>query len=146
MPGEKRRPHHLMRQHSIVSSLDAVLRDSFVKRLTDEEVGKLLLNYWCAARHCWQSAFEQPQEYVIQKPLGVGALHQILPDVLELCRGADDFSREKMADVLAEVGRSSGFWHSERGHEIVQQSGARYVKALAEFIRARLPRPVLRRL
>jgi hypothetical protein len=146
MPGEKRRPHHLMRQHSMVSSLDPVVRDSFVKRVTDEEVGSLLLNYWCAARDRWQSAFEQPQEYVIQKPLGVGALHQILPDVLELCRGADDFSREKMADVLAEVGRSSGFWHSERGHYMVRESGARHVKALAEYLRARLPRPVLRRL
>jgi hypothetical protein len=83
---------------------------------------------------------------VIQKALGTGALHQILPDVLELCKAADDFSREKIADVLAEIGRSAGFWHGERGHEIVQQSGARYVKALAEFMRARLPRPVLRRL
>jgi hypothetical protein len=29
---------------------------------------------------------------------------------------------------------------------MVRQSGARYVKALAEYLRARLPRPVLRRL
>lgn len=146
MPGEKRRPHHLMRQHGMVSSLDSVVRDAFVKRLTDEEAGKLLLNYWCAARDRWQSAFEEPQAYVIQKALGAGALHQILPDVLELCRSADDFSREKMADILAEIGRSAGFWHGERGHYMVRQSGARYVKALAEYLRARFPRPVLRRL
>ena len=146
MPGEKRRPHHLMRQHGMVSSLDPVVRDSFVKRLTDEEAGRLLLNYWCAARERWQSAFEEPQAYVIQKALGAGALHQILPDILEVCRGADDFSQEKIADVFAEIGRSGGFWHSERGHYMVRQSGARYVKALAEYLRARLPRPVLRRL
>jgi len=145
-PGEKRRPHHLMRQHGMVSSLDPVVRDSFVKRLTDEEAGRVLLNYWSAARERWQSAFEEPQEYVIQKPLGAGALHQVLPDVLEICRGADDFSQEKIADVFAEIGRSAGFWHSERGHYMVRQSGARYVKALAEYLRARLPRPVLRRL
>lgn len=146
MPGEKRRPHHLMRQHSMVSSLDPVVRDSFVKRLTDEEAGRVLLNYWCAARERWQSAFEEPQAYVIQKALGAGALHQILPDILEVCRSADDFSQEKIADVFAEIGRSGGFWHSERGHYMVRQSGARYVKALAEYLRARLPRPVLRRL
>ncbi|MEX0800395.1 MAG: DGQHR domain-containing protein [Dehalococcoidia bacterium] len=146
MPGEKRRPSHLMRQHSMVSSLDPVVRDGFVKRLTDEEAGKLLLNYWRAARERWQSAFDDPKEYVIQKPLGAGALHQVLPDVLELCRSADDFSQEKMGDILAEIGRSAGFWHSERGHYMVRQSGARYVKALAEYLRARLPRPVLRRL
>jgi len=146
MPGEKRRPHHLMRQHSMVISLDPVVRDSFVKRLTDEEAGKLLLNYWCAARDRWQSAFEDPQSYMIQKALGAGALHQIFADVLELCRSADDFSQEKVADILAEIGRSAGFWHNERGHYMVRQSGARYVKALAEYLRARLPRPVLRRL
>jgi len=146
MPGEKRRPHHLMRQHGMVSSLDPVVRDSFVKRLTDEEAGRLLLNYWCAARERWQSAFEEPQGYVIQKALGAGALHQIMPDILEVCRSADDFSQEKIADVFAEIGRSAGFWHSERGHYMVRQSGARYVKALAEYLRARLPRPSLRRL
>lgn len=146
MPSEKRRPHHLMRQHGMVSSLDPMVRDNFIKRLTDDEAGKLLLNYWGAARDRWQSAFEQPQEYVIQKALGAGALHQIFPDVLELCRNADDFSREKMGEILAEIGRSAGFWHSERGHYMVRQSGARYVKALAEYLRSRLPRPVLRRL
>ena len=51
-----------------------------------------------------------------------------------------------MADILAEIGRSAGFWHRERGHYMVRQSGARYVKALAEYLRSRLPRPVLRRL
>jgi DGQHR domain-containing protein len=146
MPGEPRRPHHTMRQHSMVASLAPVVGDSFVKRLGDEEAGKLLLNYWTAARERWLSAFEAPQEYVIQKPLGAGALHQVFPDVLELCRAGDDFSAAKMYDILSEVGRSGGFWHGTRGHYMVRQSGARYVRALAEYLRERLPRPVLRRL
>jgi DGQHR domain-containing protein len=146
MPGEKRRPQHLMRQHGMVSSLDPVVKDSFVKRLTDEEAAKLLLNYWAAARDRWQTAFEEPKEYMIQKALGAGALHQIFPDVVEICRSADDFSREKISDIFAEIGRSAGFWHQDRGHYMVRQSGARYVKALAEYLRTRLPRPVLRRL
>ncbi len=146
MPGEKLRPEHTLRQHSMVSSLEPVVNDGFVKRLGDEEAGKLVLNYWNAARGLWQSAFEAPREYVIQRPLGAGALHQIFSDVLELCRTADDFSTEKMQDVLSYVGRSAGFWHTVRGHHMVRQSGARYVKALAEYLRDRLPRPALRRL
>jgi hypothetical protein len=66
--------------------------------------------------------------------------------VLELSRVADDYSREKMNDTLSYVGRSAGFWHSVRGHHMVRQSGARYMRALAEYLRERLPRPVLRRL
>lgn len=146
MPGERLLPQHTMRQHSMVTSLEPVVNDTLVKRLSDDEAEKLLLNYWNAARERWLSAFESPKEYVIQKPLGAGALHQVFPDVIELCRASDDFSSAKMFDVLSEVGRSAGFWHTVRGHHLVRQSGARYTRALAEYLRERLPRPVLRRL
>lgn len=146
MPGQAAKPEQMMKQHGMVSSLDPVVRDSFVKRLTDEEASKLLLNYWNAARDCWQTAFETPGEYVIQKTLGAGALHQIFPDVLEICRAADDFTQEKMVDTLSYVGRSAGFWHIVRGHYMVRSSGSRAVKALAEYLRERLPRPVMRRI
>jgi len=146
MPGEQLRPEHLMKQHSMVSSLDPVVNDGLVKRLSDDEAGKLLLNYWKAARERWQSAFDEPKEYVIQKPLGAGGLHQIFPDVIELCRSADDFSQAKIFDVLSDAGRSAGFWHITRGHYMVRHAGAKYVRALAQYLRERLPRPVLRRL
>ncbi len=146
MPGERPLPQHTMRQHSMVASLTPVVGDGFIKRLSDDETGKLLLNYWNAAKERWLSAFETPQEYVTQKSLGAGALHQIFPDVLELCRASDDFSVPKMHDVLSDVGRSAGFWHTTRGHHMVRESGARYVRVLAEYLRGRLPRPVLRRL
>lgn len=146
MPGEPRRPEHLMKQHSMVSALEPVVNDSIVKRLNDDEAGKLLLNYWSAASDRWRSAFEAPAEYVLQKPLGAGALHQIFPDVIEVCRAADDFSQAKIFDVLSDVGRSAGFWHTTRGHFMVRHTGARYVRALAQYLRERLPRPALRRL
>jgi DGQHR domain-containing protein len=146
MPGDAPSPAHLMRQHGMVTSLDPVVRDSLMKRVSDDEAAKLLLNFWCAAAACWKPAFETPGEYAIQKTIGAGALHQIFPDVLEICRAADDFSKEKMADVLSYVGRSAGFWHTVRGHYTVRASGSRAVKALAEYLRERLPRPVLRRI
>jgi len=87
-----------------------------------------------------------PHEYVIQKPLGAGALHQIFSDVLELCRGGDDFSTERMNDTLSYVGRSAGFWHSVRGppHGAPER---RSIRSRACGVPAeRLPRPVLRKL
>jgi DGQHR domain-containing protein len=146
MPGEASHPQQTMRQHAMVSSLAPVVGDSFAKQVSDEELGKLLLNYWTAARRLWQTAFDTPQEYVLQRPLGANALHLIFPNVLELCRASDDFSIEKMNDVLSYVGRSAGFWHATRGDHMVRQSGSRYIKALAAYLRERLPRPVLRRL
>jgi hypothetical protein len=146
MPGDPLRPEHTIKQHSLVTSLDPFLRDGFVKRVTDEEAARLLLNYWNAAKEIWQTAFEAPKDYVLQRPLGAGALHQILPDVLEVCRAADDFTKERMADTLSYVGRSAGFWHTQRGHYMVRATGSRAVKALAEYLRERLPRPTLRRI
>ncbi|HEY5638973.1 MAG TPA: DGQHR domain-containing protein [Dehalococcoidia bacterium] len=146
MPGDPPKPEHMLKQHSLVTSLDPVLRDGFVKRVTDEEAAQLLLNYWKAARDIWSNAFDAPKEYVLQKPLGAGALHQILPDILDICRGSDDFSSKRMADALSYVGRSAGFWHLVRGHYMVRASGSRAVKTLAEYLRERLPRPVLRRI
>ncbi len=146
MSGDKLQPEHMVRQHSMVTSLEPMLSNSVVQRASDEEAWKLLLNFWIAAGDLWRSAFEEPTEYVIQRPLGTGALHQLLPDVLELCGADNDYSAEKMNDILSYVGRSAGFWHTVRGHHLVRQSGARYVRALADYLRERLPRPVLRRL
>ena len=146
MPGDPLKPEHMLKQHSLVTSLEPVLRDGFVKRITDEEAAQLLLNYWNAARGIWSTAFETPKDYVLQRPLGAGVLHQILPDVLDVCRASDDFSSKRMADTLSYVGRSSGFWHAVRGHYMVRASGSRAVKTLAEYLRERLPRPVLRRI
>ena len=144
MPGDSLKPEHTIRQHSLVTSLEPVLRDGFVKRVKDEEAARLLLNYWNAARDIWSTAFETPKDYVLQKPLGAAVLHQILPDVLDVCRASDDFSSKCMADALSYVGRSAGFWHVVRGHYMVRASGSRAVKTLAEYLRERLPRPVLR--
>ncbi len=146
MAGDPLQAGQTMRQHSIVASLAPVVGDGFIKRLSDDEAGKLLLNYWNAAKERWQTAFYEAQEHVLQKSLGAGALHQLFPDILELCRASDDFSTEKVCEVLSYLGRSAGFWHGTRGHHMVRQSGARYVRALAEYLRGRLPRPALRRL
>jgi DGQHR domain-containing protein len=146
MPGEALGSRHTMKQHAMVSSLMPVVSDGFVKQVNDDEAAQLLLNYWQAARRHWSTAFETPHEYVIQRALGAGALHMVFPDVLEHCRSADDYSADKMYDVLSYVGRSAGFWHQVRGHTMVRQSGSRYIRALAEYLRERLPRPVLRRL
>ncbi len=146
MPGDPPKPEYMLKQHSFVTSLEPVLRDGFVKRVSDEEAAQLLLNYWNAARSIWKTAFETPKDYVLQKPLGAGVLHQILPDILDICRASDDFSPKRMADTLSYVGRSAGFWHAVRGHYMVRASGSRAVKTLAEYLRERLPRPVLRRI
>jgi DGQHR domain-containing protein len=56
MPGESLKPEHMMKQHSMVSSLEPVVNEPIMKRLSDDEASKLLLNYWNASRERWASA------------------------------------------------------------------------------------------
>jgi DGQHR domain-containing protein len=140
------RAQHLARLHSLVRSLEPALHDPFLERLSDDEVGKLLVNFWAACRARWRRAFDDPQAYFIQRSAGLTSLHLIFPDVVALCREGRDFSAEHMGQFLAELGLSSGFWHREHGHPLTKESSSKYLRMLARYLRDRLPRPVLPRL
>lgn len=141
-------PSHgqIIRQHTMVASLESTLRDAFIKRLTDEDVGRILLNYWYAIRERWPIAFLEPRDYRIQKTSGIYALHMAFPDVVQLCRETNNFSSERMHQILTETGLSSEFWHAAKGHPLVRETGVRHMRALGEYLRERLPHLVLPRL
>lgn len=143
IPGQKRSSKHLIGQHSLVASLQPVLRDSFMKRLGDLEVAELLVNYWSALRARWPGAFAEPQQHTIQKAWGVCALHLIFPAVVDVCRESKDFSTREMYEILAEMRLSTLFWHREHGHPLTRERSPRFLRALVEHLREELPRPRL---
>ncbi len=133
----------IIRQHTMVASLEPTLRDAFIKRLTDEDLGRILLNYWYAIRERWPIAFLEPRDYKIQKATGVHALHTAFPDVVQLCRETNNFSSERMHQILTETGVSSELWHATKGHPLVRENGVKHMRALGEYLRERLPHLVL---
>ncbi|KPK45878.1 MAG: hypothetical protein AMJ77_06705 [Dehalococcoidia bacterium SM23_28_2] len=136
----------LIGQHTMVASLEPALKDAFIKRLSEEDAGKILLNYWYAIRERWPMAFLEPRDYKIQKAAGVYALHMAFPDVVQLCRETNNFSSNRIYEILGETGIKTEFWHATSGHPLVRESGAKYVRALGEYLRERLPTLVLPRL
>jgi len=144
--GHKALPNQLIGQHTMVASLEPALKDAFIKRLSDEDVGKILLNCWYAVRERWPTAFLEPREYKIQKTVGVYALHMTFPDVVQLCRETNNFSSNRVYEILGETGIKTEFWHASSGHPLVKESGAKYMRALGEYLRERLPTLVLPRL
>jgi DGQHR domain-containing protein len=144
--GHKALPNQLIGQHTMVASLEPALKDAFIKRLSDEDVGKILLNYWYAIRESWPTAFMEPHDYKIQKTAGAYALHMTLPDVVQLCRETNNFSSERIHEILAETGIKTEFWHATSGHPLVREGGLKYRRALGEYLRERLPTLVLPRL
>ncbi|MBI1885099.1 MAG: hypothetical protein HYS09_02090 [Chloroflexi bacterium] len=146
MAGDSAKPEHLIRQHTVVASLEAPLRDAFLSRLTDDEVGRLLVNFWAAVAQRWPMAVKEPRDYYLLKTIGVYAMHMVFPDLVHLCRETNTFTANRMYDLLIETGISVGFWHKSHGHPMVKETGARYMRAAGEYLRERLPQLAMPRI
>ena len=73
-----------------VTSLKPVLASPYFGRLTQGAQSKVLAAYWEALRIILPKVFDEPQNYVLQKSLGVQVMHGIFNDVLELVRDKQD--------------------------------------------------------
>ena len=141
--GQKRSATRLIGQHRMVVSLQTVLRNDFLRQLTDEVIARLLVNYWSALRALLPAAFSEPENYVIQTTPGLQALHLVFPQVVDLCRESKDFSTRRMHDILTTVRMSTGFWHKQRGHPLTKEKSLNAQRTLTQYLLDKLPRPVL---
>jgi DGQHR domain-containing protein len=73
---------------SMVTSLKPLLAAPFFGRLTFEQQQQVIDAFWSGLRDTMRPAFDEPQEFVIQKGVGVIVLHAILVDVMEIARNS----------------------------------------------------------
>ena len=71
-------------------SLKPILNSAYFGRLTRGAQAKVLTAYWEAQRAILPEVFTDPQDYVLQKSLGVQVMHTIFNDVIEVVRANDD--------------------------------------------------------
>jgi len=71
---------------SMVASLKPLLASPFFGGLKAEQQIKVLDAYWDGIREILRPAFDNPPDYVIQKGVGVIAMHSLLPYILEMVR------------------------------------------------------------
>lgn len=71
---------------SMVTSLKPILGSPYFGRLKPEQQLKVLDAYWHGIRELLRPAFDNPNDYAIQKGVGVMILHMIFPYVLEVIR------------------------------------------------------------
>ena len=69
-----------------VNSLKPILQSAYFGRLTRGAQARVLGAYWDAQRVILPGVFEEPQDYTLQKSVGVQVMHAIFNDVLELVR------------------------------------------------------------
>ena len=146
VPGEVKPSPRAVRQHTIVSSLlEGPFKDPTLIRFDTQEVGKLLATYWCALQEVFPEAFEQPDQYSIQRTPGLYGLHMVFPDVFERCRETRDYSQAKMVELLRNTGLGSSFWHTDPdiGDIRTLGTGMKSLRLLASYMRGELPKLVL---
>jgi DGQHR domain-containing protein len=71
---------------SMVVSLKPLLVSSFFSRLTFEQQQQVLEAFWSGLREVMRPAFDDPPEFVLQKGVGVIAMHAVMVDLLEIIR------------------------------------------------------------
>jgi DGQHR domain-containing protein len=83
LPNEEKKSNHLIAQRSFVTSLKPVLR--VTEGVEAQIVAKMLVNYWQAIKKRYPKAFDRPQDYLIQRTLGVFVFHMLFPRIKALC-------------------------------------------------------------
>jgi len=73
---------------SMVTSLKPLLASSFFGRLSFAQQQQVIEAFWTGLREVMRPAFDDPNEYVVQKGVGVIVLHAILVDAMELARSS----------------------------------------------------------
>jgi len=71
---------------SLVTSLKPLLSSPYFGRLKAEQQMKVLDAYWHGIREVLRPAFDTPEDYTVQKGVGVIVMHTIFPHVLECVR------------------------------------------------------------
>ncbi len=90
---------------SLVTSLKPLLSSPYFGRLKAEPQITVLDAYWHGIREVLRPAFDNPEEYTVQKGVGVIVLHTIFPHVLECVRnrGLSTTEPDAYRSVLAEA-------------------------------------------
>ena len=73
---------------SMVTSLKPLLGSPFFGRLSFIQQQQVIEAFWTGLREVMRPAFDEPQDFVVQKGVGVIVLHAILVDVMEIVRSS----------------------------------------------------------
>lgn len=145
LPGEAKQPNHIIKQRPFADSITTILktRPSF-RRKNAKELANDLNNYWNALKEIFPEAFEEPNDFTLQKTPGIYSLHMVFSYVYDLCEQQADCSQTKMKQILEKMFQNaaaaipvdqldSAFWHKKEGHPLAIATSQKMIKALAEY-------------
>lgn len=137
-------PTAIARETSFVESLKSILTQPYFTMQSDEHCAELIARYWEAIRRVFPEAFENPEEYVIQKSPGIFALNSIATYVFEMARHKGGVTVDAIYEVvkpLGEIDEDSGsvFWRGDNEDGAAQYGSQKGFKILMLKLRKLLP-------
>lgn len=75
---------------AFVSSLKSYLDYQYIQALKPAKQYEILDTYWEGIRETVRAPFDRPNDYTLQKGIGVWAMHEIFPHVIEVVRSNGD--------------------------------------------------------
>lgn len=145
LPGEAKQPNHIMKQRPFADSITNILksRPSF-RRKSPKALADDLNNYWNAIKEIFPEAFDEPNDFTLQKTPGVYSLHMVFSYIYDLCERQGDCSQKKMKQILERMFQQvasaipvdqldSSFWHKKEGYPLAIATSQKTIKALAEY-------------
>jgi DGQHR domain-containing protein len=150
IPDEAPLRSYQVKLHPFVASLQEHLaKDGILETYVQADpatAAKIVSNYWEAIRTLLPDAFQNPDDYSLQRTPGLYSLHMLLPDVLRLCEQMGDATVENFASVLDNVRllKHAYRWSTkdkERADPLTLGTNMRLLRMLRDEMRTDLPRP-----
>jgi DGQHR domain-containing protein len=135
-----------MQANTFASTLLPLLRERWVhtRFLTNpqdpdwQELGRIVRTYWQVLADLMPEAFGDIAHYSVQRPIGVYAFHELLPEVMDACRMEGSWAPEAFGEKMVRLAEwvQSSTWHRETGADIIRGSGNRAaVRVVVERMR-----------
>lgn len=128
-PGEAKKGTAIS-QGSLKESMEPILKHESFQGYTEEEVAEMLRRYWEAIYELCPAAVDAPQDYLIQRTIGVGVLNKLFPIVAAFTGGELTQQRIKEVLIKTELGMTSEFWDSKQGEAGLVGTGRKAVNIL----------------
>lgn len=140
--GKEEQPTMVVRETSFVTSLKPILQTPYFIRQSEEAAAELITRFWVAIQRVWPEAFENPDEYVIQKSPGVFSLHELAPEVFEMVRDSGEITVENIFKVVKSLGEIGGseFWEANNSDGAASYGSMKGFRFLASDLRQFLPK------
>jgi DGQHR domain-containing protein len=105
-PNSRKQPEHIIRELSFSTSLKPVINQRPYSTWTAGRIADKIKNLWLAFARLMPDAFENPDDYVIQKTPGVFSIHLLAFAILEEMRvnGIVDPTVDDFVNIIDDLG------------------------------------------